>query len=223
MKIGIDGRVLMDKNYSGISSYTANLLNALLTSKKNNSLHIFCNSFNKRNNLSIWQKHDCQVVKTSFPNKVFNYLLQNFFSWPKLDKVLGGVDIFFAPHFNFLKLSKNTKLVLTVHDLSFLRYPEFFSFRKNFWHQALRVIKLLKRADKIVAVSENTKHDLQELFKIDPQKIKVIYSGNNYQSEALTRLKSEGKTLFNNQKESDNIFLQTKKNKERFYFVFRKY
>ena len=211
MKIGIDGRVLMDKNYSGISSYTANLLSALLSVKQNHSFQIFCNSFSRKSNLSIWEKQGCQVIKTSYPNKIFNYLLQNIFSWPKLDKKLGGTDIFFAPHFNFLKLSKDTKLVLTVHDLSFLRYPEFFSSRKNFWHRALRIKKLLNRADKIVVVSQSTKHDLQELFKINSDKIEVIYSGNNYQLEALKRLKLEEEILFNNQQKFNDIFLQTKK------------
>ena len=113
--------------------------------------------------------------------------------------------------FNFLKLNKNKKLVLTVHDLSFLRYPEFFSSRKNFWHRALRIKKLLNRADKIVVVSQSTKHDLQELFKINSDKIEVIYSGNNYQLEALKRLKLEEEILFNNQQKFNDIFLQTKK------------
>ena len=95
---------------------------------------------------------------------------------------MGGADVFWSPHFNFTKLSgpeSGLKKVITVHDLSFLRYPEFFSCRKNFWHRSLGVIKALKEADGIIAVSENTKNDIMELAGIEAGRIKVIYSGNN--------------------------------------------
>jgi glycosyltransferase involved in cell wall biosynthesis len=181
MKIGVDIRVLMDKNYSGISEYTANLLSEILKQDKDNQYKLFYNSSSGRQErLERWNQNNSSVVVTSYPNKLFNYFLQKICSRPKIDEIIGGADIFFAPHFNFLNVNKNTKLIVTVHDLSFLRYPEFFSKRKNIWHKALNVKKLLNRADVIVAVSENTLHDLIELAKIPAEKIKVIYSGNNY-------------------------------------------
>ncbi len=180
MKIGVDARVLMDKNYSGISEYTANLLSEILHQDNQNNYSLFCNSFkHQENRLNNWQRENSKIVGTHYSNKLFNYILQKCFHYPKLDKVLGGMDVFFAPHFNFLNVSRETKLVVTVHDLSFLRYPEFFSWRKNFWHGSLSIKKLLNRADRIVAVSENTKHDLIEVLKIPAEKIIVIYSGNN--------------------------------------------
>ncbi|MFA6514420.1 MAG: glycosyltransferase family 1 protein [Patescibacteria group bacterium] len=182
MKIGVDIRVLMDKNYSGISEYTANLLSEILKQDRENKYKLFYNSSKGHEaRLDYWAKDNSKLFATSYPNKIFNYFLQRICSRPKLDKILGGTDIFFAPHFNFLNVSHKTKLIVTVHDLSFLRYPEFFSKRKNFWHKALRIKKLLNRADRIVAVSENTKHDLMELLSIPAEKIKVIYSGNNCQ------------------------------------------
>lgn len=67
--------------------------------------------------------------------------------------------------------------MLTVHDLSFLKYPEFFSARKNFWHRLVKAKKLLKRFSLVIAVSENTKRDIVELGGINPDKVRVIYSG----------------------------------------------
>ncbi len=180
MKIGVDIRVLMDEYYSGVSQYTANLLTAILAADKKNNYKLFYNSwdnFDKR--LSIWRRDNASVIGSHIPNKIFNYLCQSVLSYPKIDKILGNVDIFWAPHFNFSSLGAKTKKILTVHDLSFLRYPEFFSFRKNCWHKALRVKNILRAADKIIAVSENTKNDIIELVGIAPEKIKVIYSGNN--------------------------------------------
>jgi len=74
---------------------------------------------------------------------------------------------------------REIKSIITVHDLSFLKYPEFFSWRKNFWHRMIKVKKLIKRFDCIVAVSENTKRDIIELCGVDENKIKVIYAGVN--------------------------------------------
>ncbi|HBA36899.1 TPA: hypothetical protein DCZ15_03425 [Candidatus Falkowbacteria bacterium] len=183
MKIGVDIRVLMDKYYSGVSEYAANLLLAIFRQDKRNNYRLFYNSYrNLRDCLDSWNSDQSRVVGTHFPNKIFNYFLQKIFSWPKLDKVLGGVDIFWSPHFNFSALSASAsglKKIITVHDLSFLRYPEFFSARKNFWHRALKVKQSLRAADRIIAVSENTKHDIVELVGIAPEKIRVIYPGNN--------------------------------------------
>jgi glycosyltransferase involved in cell wall biosynthesis len=194
MKIGVDIRVLMDEYYSGVSEYAANLLNAIFVLDKDDEYKLFYNSrHNLDNRLSSWNRDNAKVVGTQISNKIFNYFYQKIFSYPKINKVLGGVNVFWSPHFNFTSLSKNTKRVITVHDLSFLRYPEFFSARKNIWHKALGVKKILKEADKIIAVSENTKHDIVELVGIAPEKVQVIYSGNN----AVRReLNDNEKTIF---------------------------
>ncbi|NLZ74386.1 glycosyltransferase family 4 protein [Candidatus Falkowbacteria bacterium] len=200
MKIGVDARVLMDKYYSGVSEYAANLLKALLLLDPDNEYKLFYNSFKNLNQqFQSWNRPNSQVVASRVPNKIFNYLGQKIFSYPKIDKKLGGVDIFWSPHFNFTSLEKNTKKIITVHDLSFLRYPEFFSIRKNIWHRALRVKKIIREADRVIAVSENTKNDIVELVGVAPEKVKVIYSGNNALKDVLDKkdLTAAEKNIFN--------------------------
>ncbi|MBU2214389.1 glycosyltransferase family 4 protein, partial [Patescibacteria group bacterium] len=121
------------------------------------------------------------------PNKLLNYLLFKFFNYPKIDKEL-RVDVFFMPHINFIGLSFGSKSLITVHDLSFLRNPKFFSLRKNFWHNMINVSKLLKKFKQIIAISENTKRDIIELCGISPDKIKVIYSGVGEEYKQITNL-----------------------------------
>ena len=183
MKIGVDIRVLMDEHYSGISEYTANLLSAMLKSDKADEFRLFYNSYHDLSaRLNKWNRENSLVIGSHWPNKIFNYCLQKILGYPRLDKVLGGVDVFWSPHFNFTRLSgpaSGLQKVITVHDLSFLRYPQFFSGRKNFWHRALAVKNVLRDADAIVAVSENTKNDIIELTGVSPEKVRVIYSGNN--------------------------------------------
>lgn len=180
MIIGFDARVLMDKNYSGVSEYAANLLAALFELDKDNEYRLFYNSWQDLSGrFASFKGPRVKIFASHYPNKIFNYFGQRLLAYPKIDKLIGGCDLFFAPHLNFCALSSKTKFILTIHDLSFLRYPEFFSGRKNFWHRALAVKKLIDRADRIVAVSENTRQDLMELLKVDAKKIVVIHSGLN--------------------------------------------
>jgi glycosyltransferase involved in cell wall biosynthesis len=190
MKIGADIRVLMDEHYSGVSEYAANLLSAILRQDKTNEYKLFYNSWHDLSGrLDHWSGPNSRVVSTAWPNKIFNYFLQKTLGYPKIDQVLGGVDIFWSPHFNFTSLDRTAsgpKQIVTVHDLSFLRYPEFFSLRKNCWHKALGVKKILRSASHIVAVSRNTKNDIIELAGIAPDKVSVVYSGNNIAKRDIT-------------------------------------
>jgi glycosyltransferase involved in cell wall biosynthesis len=188
MKIGIDIRSLMDARYSGVSEYALNLIYTLLEQDKENEYRLFYNSFHQvSDRLPEFSAENVKIIERKYPNKVFNYLLQKSLNWPKIDRLL-GVDLFFMPHLNFISLSGKAKIVIAIHDLSFLRYPEFFSWRKNFWHRMLNVKKILQKTDCIIAVSENTKSDIVALCGVPQEKIRVIYSGinsiyDNYQPE----------------------------------------
>lgn len=187
MIIGIDIRTLMDTRYSGVSEYTLNLVNALLKLDSKNEYRLFYNAAKDISaSLPKFDYPNVKIIKKSIPNKILNYLFFKFFNSPKIDKLLKA-DVFFMPHINFIGLTppppplikegSKCESILTIHDLSFLRYPEFFSARKNFWHKMINVKKLASRFDKIVAVSENTKRDIVDLCGVEPEKIKVIYSG----------------------------------------------
>lgn len=189
MRIGIDIRTLMDKQYSGIPEYTYNLINAIIKLEEQENSHRHYKLFyNSAQDLSCripeFSSPKVEFIKTNYPNKIFNYLLQKTLKHPQIDKKM-GVDVFLMPHINFISLSNDCSSILTVHDLSFLRYSEFFSCRKNFWHRMIGIKNIIKKFDRIVAVSENTKNDIIELCGEDPNKIKVIYSGLNPEFQQL--------------------------------------
>ncbi|MDA3802688.1 MAG: glycosyltransferase family 1 protein [Patescibacteria group bacterium] len=186
MKIGVDIRVLMDEKYSGVSEYTANLLQAILNQAPSDYQFIlFYNCrLNIKKRMDKWKRDNVEIISTRYSNKLFNYFLQKIFSYPKVDKLIGGVDVFWSPHFNFTSFS-DVKRIITIHDLSFLRYPKYFSFRQNLWHKLLNVKKIIRQSDRIVAVSENTKNDIEELMEVDEDKTDVIYSGNNLEKKEI--------------------------------------
>ncbi|CAM3640841.1 glycosyltransferase family 1 protein [Mucilaginibacter galii] len=86
----------------------------------------------------------------------------------------------------------NIKCVLTVHDLIFMRFPQYF----GFINRAIYKTKLqyaCKAADHIIAISHKTKQDLIELLKVDSSKIEVLYQGCDpaiklHQSDAQRKL-----------------------------------
>jgi len=195
-RIGIDITTLMDEHYSGVSEYTFHLVNEFLRLDKVNQYKLYYNSGRDISaRLPVWKEKNVTVVGTRYPNKIFNYVLQKFFHWPQADRLLGGVEVYWSPHINFLSLSKTPHKFLTIHDLSFLRYPEFFNRRKNFWHQLINVQRLVNKFDHLIAVSQNTKTDIVELLGVAPEKVSVIHSGidNSYfpviDIEGLERVK----------------------------------
>jgi glycosyltransferase involved in cell wall biosynthesis len=66
--------------------------------------------------------------------------------------------------------------VVTIHDLAFLRWPEQVP-RRRALYLARAVTAATKRARRVIAVSEATKHDVVELLGVDPVKIDVTPLG----------------------------------------------
>ncbi len=70
------------------------------------------------------------------------------------------------------------KTIVTMHDAIFLRYPELYSatYRRSFTR---RNESACRRADLLIAISEQTKRDYMEFFRVEESHIKVVYQGCN--------------------------------------------
>ena len=68
------------------------------------------------------------------------------------------------------------RVVVTVHDLALLRYPEAFPpWHRRYGRGALQ--RVLAAADAIVAVSEFTKAEVVELLDVPPERVRVVPNG----------------------------------------------
>ena len=86
-----------------------------------------------------------------------------------------GLDCLHVPHYN-APLAWKRKLVITIHDLIHLRFPEYLPLQAKWYAQTM--LKLVtRRADEIISVSESTKKDLVETLGVRPEKITVIHHG----------------------------------------------
>jgi len=88
-------------------------------------------------------------------------------------------DIFHPTYYSpyFLKYLKNKPFVLTVYDMIHETYPEYF--KLDFGKTVAYKKKLIQKATKIVAISENTKRDIIKHYNVPDEKIQVIYLGNS--------------------------------------------
>ena len=85
-------------------------------------------------------------------------------------------DVLHIPHCN-VPLFYRGKMMVTIHDLTHLIYPEFLPIKLVHWYFRFIFWFVSKRADKIIVVSESTKKDLIRFYKTDESKITVIPSG----------------------------------------------
>lgn len=89
------------------------------------------------------------------------------------------LDLVHFPSFN-VPIFYPGKFIVTIHDLIHHRFPG--KKKGRLLHRlAYRLImnSAVKRAAKIIAVSEATKQDILATFRIPPEKILVIYEGVN--------------------------------------------
>ena len=101
----------------------------------------------------------------------------------------GEYDIFHPTYYNpyFIDTIKRRRkpLVLTIHDMTFERYPqEVLIYDRTIAHKK----RLIAEADHIIAVSENTKRDIVELLGTDPSKITVVHHGYRPISDVAPQL-----------------------------------
>lgn len=103
----------------------------------------------------------------------------------------------------FCSVTTSVPQVVCIHDLAFLHYPKLIA-KSHFWYYKLMTPKFLKKASKIVTVSQYSKNDILKQYKIQENKIEVIYSGirsefcsvNNAEREKTKQLFSNGEEYF---------------------------
>jgi len=178
MTIGVDLRVLNRGTRTGVEEYTINLLSRLLRLDRNIQFKLFYNGYKKvRFDYDWGSLPNVKLYEFKIPNRLL-FASSKYFKMPKIDRLLGGVDIFFAPHFLNSPVSKKCKKVITFHDLCFEYLPDISSWRRKIWQKWLMDIPgEAAKADKIISVSESTRQDLIDLYAVRPEKITVIYSG----------------------------------------------
>lgn len=153
MKIGIDIQAT-EGPLTGLGVYTKNLVRALLEERRNGFEFTLLHK-GRKGDLDTLRRILWESVE--IPSRVRKNRIQ-----------LLHVPAFSAP------LIKPCKVVVTVHDLIGMIFPNQLGWPSRFyWGRWLPMT--VRRADALIADSENTKQDLIRLLGISPQKVTVIY------------------------------------------------
>ena len=163
--IAIDAVPAAKQQKTGVEWYVYHLIKAMM--KLAPELEVVCYShqpldFEMEGN---WKN---TVLKWPFPG------------WSKLrfTMELGKVqpEVVFIPGHEIPTVPKTSKVLTTVHDLAFRTQPELYT-KVELVNLERAHKRAVERADKIVAVCEQTKTDLLRGYNVDPERIEVVHLG----------------------------------------------
>lgn len=193
MKVGFDAKRAA-QNRTGLGNYSRFVIDLLNDYAKEDECILYTPNPRKA---SLLKELHSGEPRTAFPTGVFCQKASSLWRiWGITnDLIRDGIQLFHGLS-NELPLNiskaKELKSIVTIHDLIFLRYPEYYHFidRKIY---AYKFRKACLNADCIIAVSECTKRDIISFFHIPEEKIEVVYQGCDaqFKKAASTEMKEK--------------------------------
>lgn len=165
---------------TGVGRYVRELVQEIIRRDKTNMYVLFGASLRQKRKLEAFGdtirkiNPSVKIVTTFIPPTVLDLI------WNKLHIIpvtwfTGPLDIFWSSDWTQPPLG-NVQGITTIHDVSFLRYPE--SFHKTIISvQKRRLAWVVKSCQKILCDSIATKNDVQTYLHIPEEKLIVVYPG----------------------------------------------
>lgn len=175
MRIGFDAKRAF-ANKTGLGNYSRFVLQSLLRYSPENDVK----AYTPKNNQNLFP--DFPKEKISYPKGFWSKKIKPLWRSQLIVNQLkeDKIDLFHGlSHELPVGLTKaGIASVVTIHDLIFERIPHLFKpIDRLIYRQKFR--SACKRADAIIAISEQTKRDLIELYQIPENRIHVIYQDCN--------------------------------------------
>jgi glycosyltransferase involved in cell wall biosynthesis len=176
MNIGFDAKRAFF-NRSGLGNYSRSTIQILSRYFSENNYFLFTPTLKK--SISFIKAENIRFVE---PEGKFDCFFKSYWRTFKLTKQLqeNKIDVYHGLSNELPKTigRAKTKSLVTIHDLIFIRYPELYKvIDRKIYEMKFRFSS--RMADKVIAISEQTKNDLIEFFDISPSKIEVVYQGCN--------------------------------------------
>ena len=196
MKIGYDGKRAF-QNKTGLGNYSRSLVTILANYYPKNKYTLFAPK-----KTGLFNINEFKNINAITP---LNFLGKTFKGWWRRIGIVKQIattkiDIYHGISNELPRNIKKSKVktVVTIHDIIFERYPETYNFDERFVHR-WKVKQACKIADAVIAISEQTKADLINYYKIDEKKIFVAYQSCNpiFQHKISTEIKNTVKRRYN--------------------------
>jgi glycosyltransferase involved in cell wall biosynthesis len=169
-RIGIDYTAAVQQG-AGIGRYTRGLIGALAALDRSNRYVLFSAG---RDAAESWPTN---FSRRALPlsDRHLAILWQRLRLPVPVELFTGRVDIFHSPDF-VLPPVVAARTALTIHDLSFMRYPECSS--PPLLEYLMRSVpRSVARADLLLADSASTRQDLVDLLGVPEERVRVVYAG----------------------------------------------
>ncbi|MDU1891649.1 MAG: glycosyltransferase family 1 protein [Dysgonomonas sp.] len=171
MRIGFDAKRAVS-NFTGLGNYSRFVISNLMKFYPKNIYRLFIPKYPSEDRIG------------TLNNKEIEYTLKHtkkpfWRTWGIVDDIKKEhLDIYhgLSNELPYRINKTGVKSIVTIHDLIFLRYPQFYSLIDRIIYN-IKAKYACKVADKIIAVSECTKRDIVKYYNINPNKIEVVYQG----------------------------------------------
>ena len=171
MRIGIDVSPLVASQRTGVQTYILNAMKGLAKVDTENEYFLYSNAdFDNPIESDRWHKRIGRGLTTKIAICWLQTQLKQLVEEDDIDLFWG------AYHFLPLFLDRSVKSVLTIYDLVYRFYPGTLTAR-NVWSHKVFTERSIRKADKIIAISESTANDLKRVFNIGDRKMQVISPG----------------------------------------------
>ena len=189
MKIGFDAKRAF-LNRTGLGNYSRNTLNAL---KKNFPEHKYI-LFTPEIRKDIFPEQESFEIYS--PDNPTTRILRSLWRSISLTRILKKqeIDLFHGLSNELPAGIQKSKVrsIVTIHDLIFMRFPGFYKpIDRKIYYQKVKFAT--EFADKIIAISHQTKNDIVNYLKVNPQKIEVVYQpvSNKFFESANEKLQEQ--------------------------------
>lgn len=161
MRIGITARGLSERS-GGAKQYIDSLISSLLEIDRANEYFLFYDSPSH-----LGRYPSAKEIYLRIPSK----LLWDHLGVPYLTRKY-GIDVLFCPK-NVVPNLVRCKTVVAVLDLTHFKFPKEYRWTDK-CYMRLFVPSSVKKADMVIAISQNTRRDIIQTFDIEPDKVVAI-------------------------------------------------
>ena len=175
MKIGFDSKRLFC-NFTGLGNYSRTLLRNLSEFFPGETYVLYTTEIRNTPETRVFLDNPAFHIR--IPNTRFKAYWRSWSIVKQLEA--GNIQLYhgLSHEIPFEIHQTAIKSVVTIHDLIFRIHPETYSAIDRTIYD-FKTRYACRHADRIIAISENTKKDIVEFYQIDPEKIDVIYQACN--------------------------------------------
>ena len=171
LTIGFDAKRLY-QNFTGLGNYSRSLVSDLQRFYPDNSYHLYSPGVKKRPSTLPF------LENAHFNNHIYSGVLGSWWRTYGIVKDLKKekLDLFHGLSHELPEGIErlNLKTVVTMHDMVIRKHPDLFPWMDRQIY-GKKFESACKRADHIIAISESTKMDVMEAYKVEEERISTIY------------------------------------------------